>query len=314
MRTLREYARWLAGLALTAVSISGLYFISYQYRPCRHLNSRRWRENASFAAMESEVKRSIRRGVWPHDTFAVLSYGNAGTVRFIVDHLQPDEQIDDCFKGHAADALRAITNQDPGTGGRAWLEWWRTNQTKTEVEWVRDGFAHHGIAVSTNGTPAQVVELLALLGKSGTSARNGAPPPYLFHNALRWLRDLGVRSFDFAQSNDVSRLSSEVQLGLKRYAMLGSAASDWGPDQRLWKRTRDQGRSAELDLVNDTLAPDVGLVLVGVLGVWLLAGAPTGRRTMPRGAPMERATVAAKAGGNGAERREGPPDDRMETT
>ena len=283
-----------AGISLSALAGYAGYWLSYKQLPARRIRSAQWVRNASMEAFTAQVMMSIRRGVWPHDAYSIFSYGDEDTVAFILEHLPPDVQIDDCDYGHIQDALRTITNQDPGRYGRDWLAWWKTNEHKAVTEWVRDGFAVRGIGVTTSGAPVEVATLLSILGQNFGGTNRPAYPPYMVHNARRWLRDLGVRPVDYALTN--SSLSPEALTGLRRYDMLYQ--DGWQvADTRLWKRGRHHPEPPRLNWYTDTWAFDSIPPLLLLSGVLLAKLGISIWRTRPSTVTSTRGTPPADAPG-----------------
>ena len=68
----------------------------------------------------------------------------------------------------------------------------RTNKSKSQTEWIREGFKQHGVAVDFRPTTEQTDQLLELLSRSETDEDN-AVPAYVRYNAFRWLRDSGFQ-------------------------------------------------------------------------------------------------------------------------
>lgn len=286
------------GIVLAAFAALASYWLSYKHLPARRLYSERWMARASLRAMTEQVTESIQRGVWPHDAFSILSYGDGETVAFIIAHIPKDQQIDDCDMGHVGNALQEITNQDPGNFGRDWLSWWKTNSGKRVVDWVSDGFEMHGISVSTNGGNGQVNRLLAVVGQDTSGTNVAKYPSYVSRNAIRWLRDLNVRPIDYILTNDVSRMSPDALTGLRKYGMLYSPGA--GPseiDQRLWKRRSASYKTFRFNWFCDTRVFDMLPLAVAACGIAMILGGMKIRRTRPSTVTSTRGTPAAGAPG-----------------
>ena len=108
---------------------------------------------------------------------------------------------------HSALSMQYITNQDVGQDADPWLDWWAKNKSKSQLEWIADGFAQCGIKVSVPPTVEQVPTLLAILGNAGTT-RADSPKP-LSYNAFRCLRDTGFEPIEFAFSHP--KVDNEVK-------------------------------------------------------------------------------------------------------
>ena len=115
---------------------------------------------------------------------------------------------------HSASSMQKITNQDVGENADDWLGWWEKNKSKSQEEWIADGFAQRGFDVDVPPTPKQAPALLGLLGNSKTN-ESLSIPSQMKYNAFRCLRDSGFEPVGFAISNRT--LSAEVACGLLEY-------------------------------------------------------------------------------------------------
>jgi len=111
--------------------------------------------------------------------------------------------------------MRNITNQDVGEDADAWVDWWRKNRSKSQEEWIADGFRQRGFDIAVPPTAVQTPILLAVLGNSETNKLT-AIPNEMKYNAFRCLRDSGFETVAFALSNRT--LSAEIGQGLLEYA------------------------------------------------------------------------------------------------
>src|SRR5262245_5475062 len=50
---------------------------------------------------------------------------------------------------HVWNALQAITNQDAGRSARDWRAWYDANKSKTQEQWILDGFAKQHFPVAS---------------------------------------------------------------------------------------------------------------------------------------------------------------------
>ena len=155
--------------------------------------------------------------MWSHDDgFAVGSYGDKSWAEWIMAHVTPGTSMgcgdQPC---HAATAMRDITNQDAGEDADAWLIWWKENQSKSQQEWIADGFRHRGIDVDVPPKAEQTPVLLALLGSPETNELTTIPKE-MKYNAFRCLRDSGFEPVAFALSHRM--VSAEIERGLLEYA------------------------------------------------------------------------------------------------
>jgi hypothetical protein len=143
-------------------------------------------------------------------------------------HVAEDEDMS-CFGrlSHAADAMKYITNQDVGDNADAWHDWWAKNNSKSQIEWLADGFRQRGLDVDVPPSAEQMSALLELLGNSRTDESEGAPE-HLKYNAFRCLRESGFEPVQYAISQ--RSLSEEIERGLLEYARLNArwpAATTW---------------------------------------------------------------------------------------
>jgi len=168
--------------------------------------------------------------MWFHDDgFTVGTYGDESWAEWIMNHVRPGTDMG-CFGRnlcHSATAMLLITNQDVGEDADAWLDWWEKNKSKSQEEWISDGFAQRGFKIHVPPTPEQVPILLTLLGSSETVTRDEmrfsaatnpsmAIPEHTKYNAFRCLRDSGFDPVGFALSHRT--ISAEVERGLLVYA------------------------------------------------------------------------------------------------
>jgi hypothetical protein len=128
----------------------------------------------------------------------------------------PSEDVSSCAADHMDTAFRNITNQDVGENAVAWLEWWKENRSKSQVEWIRDGFTRYGVTVAFQPNPSDTIALLKLLGNEGQSRQ---VPDFVQYNAFRWLRDSEFNPVEFVLANDASSLDSTTRRGLLEYLL-----------------------------------------------------------------------------------------------
>ena len=117
---------------------------------------------------------------------------------------------------HSVTSMQYISNQDQGGYADDWLDWWEKNKTKSQEQWIAEGFEQHGVKVNIPPTEEQRPRLLVLLNKSdpnNTSTFDG-----LKYNAFRCLRDSGFDPVEYAISNP--KMSDEIKRGLREYERL----------------------------------------------------------------------------------------------
>jgi hypothetical protein len=216
MRLLRHKWRILFGLTGTILLAVGLFFAYlwfYRLGPARHTLDPKWVYSHSQQEYWREVQEGIHRGEWNHDDgFAVGHYGDKAWAEWIMSHVKPGTSMG-CVEGHPATAMRLITNQDVAGGADAWLEWWEKNKSKSQEEWIADGFAQHGAKVNVPPTPEQMPILLALLGSSGGKEPDSFSE--VEYNAFRCLRDIGFDPIEYALTHQT--IPDDVRQGLIKY-------------------------------------------------------------------------------------------------
>jgi hypothetical protein len=194
------------------------YWWFYKLAPSRRTLSPEWHSSHSQREYWREVQKKIHRGMWFHDDgFTVGMYGDKSWAEWIMKHVTPDQSMG-CIGGgpcHSASAMQKITNQDIGENADDWLAWWEKNKSKSQEEWIADGFHQRGFDVDVPPSPKQASVLLGLLGNSQTN-ESLAIPIHMKYNAFRCLRDSGFEPVGFAISNRT--LSTEVACGLLEYA------------------------------------------------------------------------------------------------
>jgi hypothetical protein len=212
----RPFAR-IAGSLLILIGLFFAYWWFYKLAPWNRTCDPGWRAAHSEQEFWREVQKGIRRGMWGHDDgFAVGLYGDKSWAEWIMTHVRPGKTMNclgaDLF--HSATAMRLITNQNAGEDADVWLDWWRKNSSKSQLQWIADGFQQQGIQISTPPKPAQIPALLTLLG---TAENDDSSTSYshLKYNAFRCLRDSGFEPVEFTLANRTR--TAEVERGLFKY-------------------------------------------------------------------------------------------------
>jgi hypothetical protein len=212
----RRLSRWGGALLCLVGLVCGCLWF-YVLAPRRHIWDPAWRSAHSRREHWRETQTAIRRGMWEHDdAFAVGLNGDKAWAEWIMARLKPGADMG-CFGrlGHSATAMRFITNQDVGGTADAWLAWWAENKSKSQEEWVADGFRQRGCGVDMPPKPEQFPALLGLLGDGGAD-KPATVPRHVKYNAFRCLRDAGFEPVAFALAN--RQPSAEIQRGLLEYA------------------------------------------------------------------------------------------------
>ena len=222
MKWLKQHWRGLTrALAVLLICVGGFcaYWWFYKLSPCRRTLNPEWYASHSPREYWSQIQKDIHRVGWSHDAgFTVGAYGDKSWMKWIMDHVEPGTRLDGCMGdglAHADGALRSISNQDAGEGADAWLAWWDDNKSKSQVEWISDGFRQRGFEVDVPPTSGQIPALLAVLGNSETNEPT-AIPGEMKYNAFRCLRDSGFEPMPYALSNRT--VSAEIERGLMQYA------------------------------------------------------------------------------------------------
>lgn len=223
---LRTVCRGIAALLLLVGLFFG-YWWFYKLAPSRRTSSPEWRSSHSQREYWREVQKGIHRGMWGHDDgFLVGWYGDKSWAEWTMAHVTRGENMS-CMGSpcHSASAMRCITNQDVGDDADAWLDWWAKNKSKSQDEWIADGFRQRGFEIDVPPSPDQMPALLELLGNSNTnesgeiiSYRSGEIIEHTKYNAFRCLRDSDFDPVGYAISS--RPFPADVERGLLEYARL----------------------------------------------------------------------------------------------
>ena len=221
MKWLRQHWRGVCRGIAAMLCFTGLfcgYWWFYEAAPFRHTASPAWCSSHSQREYWREVQVGIHRVMWDHDdALTVGRFGDKSWAEWIMAHVKPGMNMGCSSAGprRSATAMRHITNQDAGENADGWLAWWAKNKSKSQEEWIADGFHQRGFDVEVPPTPQQIPVLLGLLGNSEADKLT-AIPNHMKYNAFRCLRDSGFEPVEFAISNRT--LSAEVQRGLLEYS------------------------------------------------------------------------------------------------
>lgn len=208
-----------ASLFLGVVGLSMAYFWYYQLGPMRRVYDPEWSRQHSQVAWWEEYQQCVERSGWDHDGFYnVGRCGDKRWVQWIMEHIQPGDDIVSCRAGHKSHGLRYLTNQDVGDTAEAWLAWWKENQSKSQEEWIREGFRKVGIELKEPLTQANIIALLKLTADPGK--KDNAPRDYVEYNAFRWLRDSDFDPAKFAVKDLPAKDGDQVLQGLVQFAHL----------------------------------------------------------------------------------------------
>ncbi len=203
--------------ALVIFGLATGYYWFYYMGPLRCWYDPVWFHQHSYAASWDLCQKCIHRSGWYHDTI-VGSCGDKFWVEWITNHIRPNEPISDCTAGHKDTALRQMTNQDAGNTAEAWLAWWERNKSKSQKDWIRDGFRERGLELENPPTKSNIVALLKLTPYQDEE-KCGAPS-YVQYNAFRWLRDSDFDPSTFTVDDLSSKDGNDVLQGLIRFSRL----------------------------------------------------------------------------------------------
>jgi hypothetical protein len=209
----------VVGIVLSVAGLGTGYFWFYHWGPMRRYYDPTWCREHSEAACWEEYQACVHRSGWTHDGFAEVGRsGDKQWAQWIVDHIQADDDLLGCNAGHKDHGLRLLTNQDAGNSAAAWLAWWEQNKSKSQEDWIREGFRKYDVNLQEPLTPANIVALLRLTAY--TEDENGRAPDYVQYNAFRWLRDSDFDPDRFAVKDIPAKEADRVLQGLVRFARL----------------------------------------------------------------------------------------------
>lgn len=194
---------------------SGIFSFGWLYwlAPLDRIESSDWIANHSQKAWWEESQKVAKRiGVTHSVGIEIGLYGDKSWAAWIINRIKPGDDIDSCSAGHIGHALADISNQQLPAETEIWLAWWQTNQNKTQIEWIREGFAQRGVVLENPLTTNNIIALLKLANPATNSPihTNGAAKSVRM-NAFRWLRDSGVnyQSVFEIWNRDVNNIPSE---------------------------------------------------------------------------------------------------------
>lgn len=191
--------------------------------PLKHIYSRTWNREHSKLRYWEEAQKSVHRIGITHDVGIEIGYwGGKDWVVWIMQHIKPGQVIDGCEASHLGESLAAMTNQQLEPKAEVWLAWWTTNQNKSQLEWIKAGFADKGIFLQQPLTTNNIFALLKLSRLDTNSPVIANTPRHLRsslrYNAFRWLRDsnFDARYLDLKTIPDEDR--NQITLALIQYA------------------------------------------------------------------------------------------------
>ena len=158
-------------LLLVCLGIFCGYWWFYKLAPARRTLDPEWHASHSQREYWREVQKGIHRGMWLHDDgFAVGMYGDKSWAEWIMAHVKPGASMG-CLGGQPCSlGYRHAVHHEPGRWRRRrrMAEMVGTRiESKSQEEWIADGFRHRGFDVDVPPKTEQTPTLLALLGNSG---------------------------------------------------------------------------------------------------------------------------------------------------
>lgn len=227
------------GIILILVSGGVAFLWFYWLVPWKHVIDPAWRRHHSSKTYWEELKTSIQRRGWTHDDgFAASGCGDKEFMVWTMAHTSPDDTIVDCLGSHRDSAFSMITNHNPGDTAKDWLGWWKKNQSKSQIEWIQEGFIPYGVTVNIPPSDSNTIPLLKLLGNTATHKdeyEQEIPviPGFIRYNAFRWLRDSNFNPVEFVLNNPTNSLDPLVKTGLLEYYYYDNSEGLWQRQEKV---------------------------------------------------------------------------------
>jgi hypothetical protein len=211
----------IIGIALIIAGLAAGYFWFYHLGPLRRISDPAWLRQHSESAHWNEYQSYVQRFGWEHDGFHIVGrLGDKKSVEWVMAHIRPGDDILSCASGHKAHGLRFLTNQAAGDSAEAWLAWWEQNKSKTQEDWIREGFRKHGLELQSPLTQKNIASLLKLAAR--VNEEKGGSPDYIQYNAFRWLRDSDFEPDKFTVKDIPTKDADRVLQGLLRFSSLST--------------------------------------------------------------------------------------------
>lgn len=172
----------------------------FEYRSLRRLDDKEWRLSQGDAEVWRLVQATLRRhGYFTRARDDLLLFGTEEWAAWLVERLGEMQRHkgglsgqDALYRSEMRLALTFIVNQAPPD----WDAWWKGNATKSQRQWLFDGFQAYGLSIEHPLTRSGAIALLRLAGRLAMKYRSGAEvtnwEAALRYNALRVLRDSKV--------------------------------------------------------------------------------------------------------------------------
>ncbi len=166
-----RYAIRVTGIILILLGVCSTYYWYIWLRPEALRSDSDWYYWFSEKGLWKYMQHRIISHGWKHgDSFYVGRYGNIKWAEWIMKRAIAGNRIYGCeLYGHRAMAMEFIINQDPAKdhhdiGVKKWIEWWKQNKDKSQVEWIKQGFEKYGVKVNESPTLEETTALLMILG------------------------------------------------------------------------------------------------------------------------------------------------------
>lgn len=200
------------GIVLLVLDSCAIFMWLYFLQPLRHEGSAEWRATHTDEELWSEIQKRVHRLEWMHDDVGNVGMrGDKQWTEWVVHRIKPDEDLRSCAIGHKDHALRYMTNQDAGHMGGDWIAWWEKNKSKTQEQWIRDGFVANGLKLNNPLDESDIWRLLAAIAEADKDT-------YRF-NAARL-----IMASDLLMGLDFNRIPPESQAsvftGLRDYNII----------------------------------------------------------------------------------------------
>ncbi len=220
LKTIVHKLKWLIAILLIASGPITAYVWHYRLAPLRNLADVKWKRAHSESGKWTEEQAKYRRTNSSPDLFffndTIGYYGNEEWVHWLMNNVESKAGFRVC--GCTEEVLAHMTNHS-FTNFSMWSDWYEKNKSLSQEQWIKDGFAHYGAAVSIPPETNDVEPLLLILGNSDTNA-NLRIPSSVRYNAFRWLRDSNFEPVNYLLSHSNINVSGQLARGVKKY-------SDW---------------------------------------------------------------------------------------
>ena len=223
MKKIKKHLKLFLKLGGVLLILTGIVISLYWHLKLKPMCQRHdpvWQNQFTIGGQWTFAQKNIRNNGWTHDDFYIVGRcGGERWAKWIMDQATTGASLYGCGRdGHKASALRYITNQDASNNDNQewWLEWWKINHHKSQLDWIQDGFSKYNVTVTKAPKKKEQEDLLILIGDSSKEEEN-IIPHFVKYNAFRWLRDSGFNSIDFALAYDKKPRSIEVIKGLREY-------------------------------------------------------------------------------------------------